>query len=452
MAEPANTGVWKQLFTTEVLAPEQGTSSARWLEIVVIPLLLIGLAWLGRPNDPLLLNTAFPWLWFGPVLIALRYGVLPGLIAGLLILVDWGVADAVGAAVQEFPRDYFIGGSLLILISGEFSDVWRDRNLRMDETNLYVTERLSRLTKRHLLLNLSHDRLEQEMLARPGSLRDALAGLRDLLIDTGESAENLPAADGLLQLLAQYGNIEAATVYAAHEKGGRLVLGRAMATLGEPQPLLADDELLDLALEKRSLAHVAGAEVSLQRRSNQLLVAPLIASDNSLIGVLAVSRMPFFSLNVENLQMTSVILAYYADNLRTAPEVNLIRQRLPEVPVMFAEELARMFRMQSRIGLSSHIVVMTFGGDRKEEIPTQFLQIKRGLDVYWQTHVGSNPVIVVLMPFASSSGKEGFLQRIDGWMKSRFHEGPDNLQLSIRSIDFALESPVDVLEHLLVAA
>ena len=450
MSDSKSATVWKRLFSSEVMAPEHGSSRGRWLEVVLIPVALMGMAWIARPSDPLLLNAAFPWLWFGPVLVALRYGVFPGLIGALLVLLNWLVADLLGASAQEFPRDFFIGGSLLILLCGEFSDVWRDRNLRMDETNLYVTERLSRLTKRHLLLNLSHDRLEQEMLARPGSLRDALAGLRDLLVDAGESPNQLNGADGLMQLLAQYGNIESATVYAAREDNGNLVLGRSVATLGEPQPLQADDELLELALETRNLAHVAGAEVSLQRHSNQLLVAPLLSSDNALVGLLAVTKMPFFSLNVENLQMMSVILAYYADNLRAAPEVNLIRQRLPEIPVMYAEELARMVRMQKRIGLSSHIVVMTFGGDRKEEIPSQFLQIKRGLDVYWQTHVGPNPVIVVLMPFASASGKEGFLQRIDGWINSRFGTSTDKLRLGIRAIDFSLEDPVDVLEHLLI--
>ena len=225
----AERNLWQNLFTQEMLAPEQGPSRARWLEVVIIPLMLIGLAWWMRPDDPLLLTTAFPWLWFGPVLVALRYGVLSGLIAGVLILGYWMLADALGAVTSEFPRDFFIGGSLLILLCGEFSDVWRDRNARMDETNLYVTERLSRLTKRHLLLNLSHDRLEQEMLARPGSLRDALAGLRDLVIDAGENVEELSGAEGLLQLLTQYGNIESAALYAASEENGKLVLGRARA-------------------------------------------------------------------------------------------------------------------------------------------------------------------------------------------------------------------------------
>jgi len=449
MAESTRSKIWKQLFSSETLAPEDGGSRLRWLEVLLLPLTLIALAWLFRPNDPLLLGAAFPWLWFGPVLIALRYGVFSGLVAGLLVLIDWAVVDAMGIGAQEFPRDFFIGGSLLVLLCGEFSDVWRDRNLRMDETNLYVTERLSRLTKRHLLLNLSHDRLEQEMLARPGSLRDALARLRDLVIGSNKQTEMLPGSRSLLQLLAQYVNIESAAIYLASESGGRLALGEVAASLGDPQPLKPGDELLDLALEKRGLAHISGDEASLQRSSNQLLVAPLVASDDTLVGVLAVTKLPFFSLNVENLQMLSVIVSYYADNLLAAPEVDAIRKRLPGIPAMYAEELARMLRMQRKIGLSSHVVVMTFGGERKEEIPAQFLQIKRGLDLYWQTFVGNNPVIAVLMPFASPAAKEGFMQRIDGWIRSRFNDSPENLRIGIRAIDFSVEEPVGVLEQLM---
>ena len=65
----------------------------------------------------------------------------------------------------------------------------------MDETNLYVTERLSRLTRRHLLLNLSHDRMEQEMLVRPGSLRDALVNVRNLVFQAKTDNEPMPGAN-----------------------------------------------------------------------------------------------------------------------------------------------------------------------------------------------------------------------------------------------------------------
>jgi hypothetical protein len=315
----------------------------------------------------------------------------------------------------------------------------------MEETNLYVTERLSRLTKRHLLLNLSHDRLEQEMLARPGSLRDALARLRNIVIESGADSRQLPGLDGLLQLLVEYVNIEAAVLHAVVDGDGGVTLGAALGSVGEPAPLEAGDELLRLALERRSLVHIADGEVSYARHSRQLVVAPLVASDDTVVAVLAISKLPFFSLDIENLQMMAAILAYYADNVRAAPEAYALRQRLPTMPVMYAEEMARMRRLQKKIGIASHIVVMSFTGARREEIPGEFLRIKRGLDLYWQTVVRGNPVIAVLMPFASPAAKEGFLQRIDDWLGKRFGGNFVSLGIELRTIDFAVEDPLVAL-------
>lgn len=441
-------GFFKRITGGKALAPEQVTGWAQWLEVALIPWVAIGLAWLARPDDPLLADTLFPWLWFAPVLIALRYGVLPGLLGSLPMLINWLLADHFGVVPKDFSPEYFFGGGLLVLVCGEFSDVWRDRNLRMEETYLYVTERLSRLTKRHLLLNLSHDRLEQEMLARPGSLRDALARLRSIAIERSQDQLPMPGAAGLLQLLSQYVNIESAALYTVEERGSSLVLGALVTRVGDPATLTPHDELLRLALESRSLAHIASQDVSLESQSTQLVVAPLVAGNDTLIGVLAVTRMPFFSLNLENLQMMSVILAYYADNIRHAPDVRRVQARLPTMPALFAEELVRMMLMQKKVGIPSHIVVMSFGGTQREEIPAEFLRIKRGLDLYWQTQVKGQPVIAVLMPFASHASKDGFLQRIEDWLLGRFGGNFDSLGIHLRPIDFALEDPLEVLAEL----
>ena len=442
---------WLRRLSGKFLAPERAHSRTQWLEVLLFPLVAIALGWLGSPDDPLLINAAFPWIWFAPTLIALRYGVLSGLLSILPLFFDWLAADVLNKTMNYFPRDFFFGGSLLVLICGEFSDIWRDRIVRVEETNLYVTERLSRLTKRHLLLNLSHDRLEQEMLARPGSLRDALVKLRDDSIKKADDDGGLPAAGDLLHLLALYCNIESASLYAVSRQDKQYRLEKPASTLGEPQPLEQDDELLALALDKLSLAHIAETELSMEKGSNQLVVAPLVASDDSIAGVLSITKMPFFSLNLENLQMVSVILAYYANYIRVAPSLLALRQRLPAIPLMYAEELTRMMRMQQVTGISSHIVVMTFTGPHKEDIPSQFLRIKRGLDLYWQTRIGGDPVIAVLMPFASSSAKEGFLLRIEGWLKSRFGGNFDSLRVNIHAIDFANENPVDALARITVA-
>ena len=432
----------------DLLAPEHLGSRSRWLEVIFIPLLVVGMAWLWRPEDPLLLKAAFPWLWFAPALVALRYGVMSGLVSGIVLLVNWLLANewnVAAVAGTEFPRDYFFGGGLLILLAGEFSDVWRDRIARMDETNIYVTERLSRLTKRHLLLNISHDRMEQEMLARPGSLRDALVSLRNVVLTADKEHCALPGLPELLNLLAQYINIEAAAVYLVEEKNGRILLGPVQQTIGSPLPLDANDELFELMVETRSMAHVAGSEVSLERQSNQLIVAPLVASNSQILGVVAVTNLPFYSLNVETLQMMAVTLGYYADHILSNDDVARLRKQLPTIPVPYAEELARMVRLQRKVGITSHIVVMTFTGDFKEEIPTQFLSIKRGLDLYWQTYVNANPVVAILMPFASASAKDGFFQRVEGWLQSTFGGNSDVLHIHYRVIDLSVEDPIPAL-------
>lgn len=436
---------WQQRIAEGLIAAE-ASGRSKWLEAIVIPLLAMGIAWLTSPQDPLLFEASFPWLWFAPLLVALRYGVLPGLIGGILILAEWLAGSGLGLyGAADFPREFFFAGALLILLGGEFSDVWRDRLNRIDETNLYLVERLSGLTRRHLLLNLSHDRLEQEMLARPGSLRDALVRLRGAVIEANVQPGTLPGTEGLLHLLAQYVNIEAAGLYLVRPEGKDFVPGTMVGELGEPLPLKADDELFKLALETRNLTHIAGLDLALERNSNQLVVAPLVTSDGNIVGVLAVSKLPFFSLNVENLQMMSVILAYYADCITAAPVASAIGQRLPDVPPMYAEELGRLMHMQDAFNISSHIVVLIFRGQRRLEMPSELMRIKRGLDLYWETTVDGNPAIIVLMPFASVSAKEGFLERINGWLKTRFGASFETINVDIRSINFASGDPLEAL-------
>jgi hypothetical protein len=441
----------KAALSRDALAPESSTTLAQWLEISVLSFGAVGLAWWAVPTDPSLSQQRFPWLWFAPVLVALRYGVLPSLLSGALVVGNIWMASTLGRLPEGVSETVLFGGGLVVLLCGEFSDVWRDRNKRMEETYLYMSERLARLTKRHLLLNLSHDRLEQEMLARPGSLRDALARLRTLSIDA-ESNEPMPGANGLLQLLSQYVNIESAEIYLLEPGDGGYTLGRSVARLGDPVLMAADDDLLSLALETGSLAHIASQEASLQRHTSQLVVAPLVAGDKELVGVLAVTRMPFFSMTVENLQMMLVMLGYFADNLRSANGVTAIQQRLPTMPIVFAQETARLLNLYRRVGLSSHLVVMHFNGVRRKEIPDEFLRIKRGLDLYWQTFVDDMPVLVVLMPFASDSTKDGFLLRVDNWLQSRYDGDFESLKIRLTVINFAAPDPLGELAAAVVSS
>lgn len=421
------------------------------LEIVLIPAGAAALGWWFSPADPLLAHALFPWIWFAPVLVALRYGVTPGLASCVPLIVNWFIAEHYGRLPDGFDLEYFFGGGLLVLVCGEYSDVWRDRNERMDESNVYLAERLSRITKRHLLLNLSHDRLEHEMLTRPSSLRDALIRLRTIT-NQGDAASPLPGATELLQLLAQYINLQSATLYTLKSQGdNRYVIGDEVTRLGDPVALRADDELFLLSQREQQLAHIASQDLSLNRQSDQLVVAPLLAGNDTPIGVLAITRIPFFALNVENLQMLSVILSYYADTVRSGPEVHMIQQRLPGMPAQFAEEFARMRAMHERTGITSQILVMRFDRSMGKTLPSEFVRIKRGLDVYWQTQVQDDTAIVVLMPMANPAGMAGFMQRIEQWIQQRLDDKSPVTGLQLHPIDFASEDPVPALARVLQA-
>ncbi|MFN4003354.1 MAG: PelD GGDEF domain-containing protein [Hylemonella sp.] len=418
-------------------------------EILAIPALAAALAWLLSPADPLLTQAQFPWIWFAPVLVALRYGVTPGLTSCVPLVALWYAAEQAGRVPADFGLEYFFGGGLLVLICGEYSDVWRDRNARMDETNVYLAERLSRITKRHLLLNLSHDRLEHEMLSRPTSLRDALVRLRALTLQE-DGRQPLPGAGQLLQLLAQYVNLQSAALYTAQADGPqRWALGPEVARLGEPVPLRTDDELYELAQREQQLAHIAQQDLSLERSSEQLIVAPLLTSDGTPIGVLSVSRIPFFALHVENLQMLSVILSYYADLVQGGAGLRRLLAQLPTMPPQFAEELVRMQGLQARTGMASQILVMRFPQELGRTLPAEFARIKRGLDVYWQTTIGHDTAIVVLMPLANAAGMAGFMQRIQHWLQQRLRDPARVQSVQLQPIDFATDDPVAALQRVL---
>jgi hypothetical protein len=85
---------------------------------------------------------------------------------------------------------------------------------------------------------------------------------------------------------------------------------------------------------------------------------------------------------------------------------------------------------------------MHFNGARRKEIPDEFLRIKRGLDLYWQTFVDDMPVLVVLMPFASDSAKDGFLLRVDNWLQSRYEGDFESLKIRLSVINFAAPDPL----------
>lgn len=416
-----------------------------WVEVVVITLCAVALGLFFQYDNPFQVGGEFPWIWLAPVLVALRYGVAPGFVSSLLLIVIWELMDYLMQTHEVFPKQFFLGGLILAMVTGEFSALWSTRLRRAEETNRYLDERLGRITLRHLLLRLSHDRMEQELLTKPMTLRDALGGLRQLTVVPSD--ELLPAPSSLLQLLTQYCRLESAALYKPSAHGYICV-----SKIGDPPELTTDDPLLRHALKNQSLSHLLiEGGVDAQVGSPFLVVAPILTSTKRLQGVLAIERMPFLALNTENLQMLAVMLGYYADSVDEAEDIYQFKAKLPTAPADFSAEFTRLLHMQRAFGISSFIVALPFSNDEHgQQAVASLMQVRRGLDVTWQVIVGARIWIVNLMPLASDGAVDGYLLRTESLLKEYIEMGMEEWRLTPVRISLAEANPLAMLQHLLV--
>lgn len=390
------------------LASPSMRTSVLVAEVLILPAIFLLLGRLFSADDPLWVQAEFPWAWLAPIVIALRYGALAGLGSSVVLLVGWFLFH--WGDLLEFPQLYFLGGLITVMVVGEFSSLWRAQTRRAESVQHYLDQRLEHLVRQYYLLRLSHDRLEQELIGRPMSMRDALQKLQ---ASTGHG----DAPDSLLQLLGQYCQIGVASLHAV-EQGQ--VLPQTLASLGGPKELDSQDPLILQALDTLKLCHVVQTTVQ-QHKSRYLIAAPLLDLGGAPYALLVVEEMPFFALQAENLQAINLFLGYYTDGLSAKALAQPLLQAHPHCPETFAVELQRLSHMFSSSGVRSVLVVLEFSADAVERnLPQQILRMKRMLDEYWLMEPrGGRQLLAVLMPLGDPAAAEGFLQRLEQWMDSK---------------------------------
>ena len=419
-----------------------------WSETVIITGIICALGWLASPQDPLLLNAPFPWLWLAPLLIALRYGVIFGVVSTLLLAIDWNVYNSLSASRGEnFPLVNFLGGLVVTIIAGEFSDIWKARLNRSNEAQIYLGERLSRLSHQYYLLRISHDHMEQEMLSKPYSLRDAMEHLRDIRARVDDKSQPLPGIDYVLQVLAQYCRLEAAAVYIPQQDGnGGWIPGEPMAKLGDPPPLAESDPMLGYSMKHRGVSHIESVPSD---PGDHLVMGPIPGGNDDVLGLVVVSRMPFIALNRDSLQFMALLLSYYGDILQATPGIERIRKTLPDCPYDVAEELTRLSHIAHRVGVESHLIVFSLCGDDAEELLSHIQRTQRSLSMTWRTERLDLLLLVVVLPLASRAAAKCYLQRMEKLLSDRFGSGFEENNVQINELTVGAKPPLEALAKLI---
>lgn len=427
----------------QLLAPLRRNRSM-WLETVAITLGAVALGAVSQSDDPLHAGAAFPWIWLAPILVALRYGMAAGTLSSLILVIVWVVNNYFSDHPADFPEQFFLGGMIVVMLCGEFSDLWETRLRRATETNRYLDDRLSRITNRHLLLRLSHDRMEQEMLTRPVSLRDALRELRQLA--TAHPHDHTRSDHALLQLLVRYCQLESAAIFTVLANGQL----ERVCQIGSPPDLQPNDRLLAHAMKHRTLSHLLIDELpATELPSPFLVIAPILTNKNQLLGVLAIERMPFLAFNVETLQIVSALLSYYADCVNEAESAKRFLELFPDAPLDFAAEFQRVLQLQRTHGINSHVVVMAFQDDEiGQQAIARILQSQRSQDISWSFKLGPRLLLANLMPLANDAAVDGYLLRIEAMLKGLSGFNLDTGQLCYVRVSMARGDPMGAFKRL----
>lgn len=437
------------------LAPRTRHHRALWsvtLETMVAMLVMFGIGWLVSPADPLLVGTGFGWVWLMPMILALRYGTIVGFGSGALLLLAWQLFyDLTGAGV--FPQPFFLGGFVTVMLCGQFGDIWIGRLRHMQVANEFLAERLALLTKNQFLLRISHERLEQDLLAKPATLRDSLTRLRTIMLDQINkmpgmlASDRLPGAQRFLDTAAQACQLEGAQVFPLHD--GKLV-AQATAGIGGWFDLNLEDPLVQYALNERALAHIQSPELQSIAETRYIVCAPMLDSSGFLVGLLVVQKMPFLALTRDNLQFLLVLCAYYADGVRHADVTLAVLSHYADCPYDFALDFARLAHLTRETQIASSLVALVFNSSElSQTLFEHVLRTRRALDVQWPVLRDGAHIAMTLMPLSGEGAIDGYVLRIEENMQAQFGVDFEAAGIAVHSMQIPVHAPVEALGRFL---
>lgn len=429
------------------LRKSDATRLEQWLETLVITCLAVAAGFVLHRNDPFFTGSEFPWIWLGPLLVALRYGIAPGMASVGVICIAFLAMQRTGLIDGEFPLVFMLGGTLMTLVCGQFSTVWSQRLRRAHQLSSHASERFQQLSRAYFMVRLSHDRLEQNLISRPVTLRDAMKDLRTMLAQHAGNLDDT-TAPALLALLVHYCNIESAAIYPADNSGR--ILPQPLASCGKGASLSPHDLLLRSAIESGNTAYQSANRLSPAESSAYLVSAPLRTSRGNLLGVLLITEMPFLSLQRETLQIMGVLIAYAADQAESAAEALGVVAVMKDCPINFAAEMIKMVTLRRDLEVSSALVAVNIQPDpRIEEICSILERQQRGLDHTWRRDLDDNVQFVTLMPFSGAASVEGFRNRLDRMLQDQFGKEIGRGGITVRSAMLTTSEPLQQLADLL---
>ncbi|MEI8642047.1 PelD GGDEF domain-containing protein [Pseudoalteromonas sp. Hal099] len=337
-------------------------------------------------------ENGFSWPVLGPLLVALRYGFSKGFISILCLLAGQLLLSKseVLAQPNEFNINAMIGYLIVIMIAGEFRDVWERTNQQQSIELEYVTNRLETFTRQYHLINSSHDRIEQMLAGHTLSLRESLQAVRAVIGQLTQRRLD-SAANSILNLFVEYGSLEKAALYKVEN---HTIIEQPLASIGAMGELNREDPLIKAMFEERELVSVKEVK---NKFSQYHIAIPLVDINNTIYGVILVQSIQFFALKNTTLTLLAVMAGNIGDLLRheiTNPVMT------PQETPYFVRQLRRANKEAKRYNIPSQLLKLKAmqTSEESRQLLEYLSEARRGLDIY--LYDSQNHTLLLLMPMA----------------------------------------------------
>ena len=403
-----------------------------YIEILLISIIIPILGILINPSDIFFLDAPFPWIILPPLLIALRYGTVNGMISLFLIAISiLFYISLKGGNLSQFPLHIVSGMIILSLVTGEIIESWKKRFKAQSEEKKYMSERLQQLDNAYRILQVSHGQLEDQFVDKTLSLRKSLELIQTDIDPKSHSPLNL-IAKKMLEVLTQFEWLEIAAVYAIDDKIG--IIERPLVSQGKMPMLIANDDLLNRALKTKKVISIKKSSYldhPNKINSNLVAVVPIIDAQQKMWGILAIKQMQFTEFHQQNINVLGLIGNYIANllsGMKIATKHSHWKQAFTEIDSAL--------KLIMHHNVDAHLLAFSFPNSAKQKDYCQFIEsLSSGLNQRWQIE-DSNLRLLILMPISNPKENQQHLRNLQIQFKNEFGQTFKHIGIRIQSMYF----------------
>ncbi|HHL72781.1 MAG TPA: diguanylate cyclase [Bacteroidetes bacterium] len=289
-------------------------------EIVLIALALAGLNQVLQPANPGFIAVSPHPYWLLVLLMASRYGVVQGFVAGAVasgLYLYFGLSsEQLDVSGVSFPHgDYllpflfmFTGG-----LVGQIRSFYKNRHQQLEKKYTSLFDRFAELKKLYETLLESKKMLERRIATQTHTLLT----LFEQLMHIGQEDETEKLTGKLLALLQEQLDVECASVYRLQSntlKRQQSLCSNSESRLGEELDLRHG--LIGEVIAQKQLVcinHIYDKSSEQEyAQENIIMAAPILLEDGSIFGVVVIEKMPFLRYNANSVRIFDKMVQWFA--------------------------------------------------------------------------------------------------------------------------------------------